>query len=159
MFNQGLISQEFEDIMKEYEIKINDNKLKIIIDDDEITFVLTMGISYYKYIAKYKYEEIIQELKITNYQNIEKVYEYLIKSEYKIIKDEKKLIINGNKEIKLIGKAITNEEMIKILIDEIKEIKDKYNKENDELERKYEQMNEKINELENIINSKDEINL
>ena len=50
-----------------------------------------IGLSYYKYIKEYKYEEIKKELNIK--VNIEKIYEYLIRSEYKIIKEEKKMII------------------------------------------------------------------
>ena len=122
------ISQEYEEIKEEYEIKINDNKLKITINNDEIIFILIIGLSYFKYIKRYKYDEIIKELNILENKDIKSVYNYLIKSGYKI--KEKKIIINNKNEIKLIKKSLTNEEMIKILIEEIKEIKEKSNKEN-----------------------------
>ena len=53
-------------------------------------------------------------------KNINEVYDFLIKSEYKIINEEKiKKIIINNKEINLNEKLLTNQELIKILIDEI----------------------------------------
>ena len=76
-----------------------------------------IGISNYKYIKKYKYEELKKVL-ILDYKDIKEVYEYLIKSEYEIKKEEKKIIINKNKEIELEEKKLKNEEIIKILIDE-----------------------------------------
>ena len=42
-----------EEIKKEFEININENKLRIEINNDEIVFVLLIGISYYKYIKKF----------------------------------------------------------------------------------------------------------
>ena len=101
MDGQDTIEPEYEEIKKEYEIKINDNKLKIEInnDNDQIIFILTIGISYYKYIKKYKYDEIIRKLNILEGKDIKEVYEYLINSEYKIIKEEKKIIINENIKI------------------------------------------------------------
>ena len=114
------IESETIDINEEYEIIIDDNKLRIEINNnDEIIFILMIGISYYKYTKKYKYNEIVKELKLFKYKDIKEIYNYLIKSEYKIIKEEKKIIIN-NKEITLYEKKLTNEELIKILIEEIK---------------------------------------
>ena len=49
----------------------------------------------------------------------------MIKSEFKIINEEKKIIINNYKEIKLQNEIkITDHELIKLLIDEIRELKD-----------------------------------
>ena len=42
--------REYEKIKKEYEKKINDDKLKIKINDNKIIFILLIGISHYKYI-------------------------------------------------------------------------------------------------------------
>ena len=141
MAEQETIIAEYEDIKKEYEIKINNDKIRIEINNDEIIFILMIGLSYYKYIKKYKYEEIIKEFDLLDIKDIKEVYEYLIRSKYEIIKEEKKIIINKNKEIKLEEKIIKSEEMIKILINEINEIKDKNN--------------EKINELK-ILNEEKE---
>ena len=135
MYEQKTIEPEYEEIKEEYEMKINDDKLKIEINNNEITFILIIGISNYKYTKKYKYEEIIKELKL-EYKDIKEVFEYLKKSEYEIKKEEKKIIINKKTEINLEEKKLKNEEIIKILIDEIKEMKEKNKKEN-----------EKINEL------------
>ena len=80
MSEQETIRPESEESKKLYEIKINDNKLRIEINNDEIIFILILGISYYKYIKKYKYDEIIKELDILDYKDINEVYEHLIKS-------------------------------------------------------------------------------
>ena len=98
MDEQETITPEYEEMKKEYEKKINDDKLRIEINNDKIKIILLIGISYNKYIKEYKYEEIIKEL-VLDYKNIKEVYEYLIKSEYEIKKEEKKIIINKNKEI------------------------------------------------------------
>ena len=98
MIEQETIDPEYIENKKELVKKIDDNKIKIILDGNEIKFIIMRGLSYYKYINEYKYEEIKKELDIKD--NIEKIYEYLTNSEYKIIKEEKKMIINGNKEIK-----------------------------------------------------------
>ena len=173
MEDQETITPEYEEIKKEYEIEINNNKLKIEINNDEIIFKL-LGLSCFKYIKRYKYDEIIKELNILENKDIKSVYNYLIKSEYKI--KDKKIIINNKNEIELNEKILTNEEMIKILIDEIKEIKEERikekenikelikmneNKENEIkiLENKYNELKEKIDELEENILQKDGINL
>ena len=151
MDEQETIEPEYEAIKKEYEKKINDDKLRIEINNDKIKFILLIGISYNKYIKEYKYEEIIKEL-VLDYKNIKEVYEYLINSEYEIKKEEKKIIINKNKEIKLEEKKLKNEEIIKIIINEIKEMKEKNNKENErinELIKKNEEKEKKIKILEN----------
>ena len=68
-----------ERIKEEYEIRIDDNKLRIEINNDKIIFTLILGLSYYKYIKKYKYNEIIKELDIREKKDIKEIYEYLIK--------------------------------------------------------------------------------
>ena len=152
------IEPEYLDIKKEYEIKIEDNKIRIEMNNDEIIFNLYIDLSYYKYIKEYKYEEIKKELDIKD--DIEKIYEYLVNSEYKIIEEEQKIIINGNKEIKLEEKVLTDNEMIKVLIEEIEKI-NKSNKEKDNkieiLENECKELKEKINCIEQKIYN--EINL
>ena len=57
--NLSLSGIEQEKIRKEYfEIKINNNKLRIEINNDKILFILIAGISYYKYIKEYNYDKI-----------------------------------------------------------------------------------------------------
>ena len=119
MEEQETITPEYIEIKKEYEIKIGDNKLRIEINNDEIIFILIIGLSFYKYIKKYKFNEIRKELNILENEDIEKLYEYLIKSEYKIInEDNKKKNKINDKEIELKEKMLKNEDMFKIIIDE-----------------------------------------
>ena len=176
MEEEDIITPEYEEIKEEYEIKINNNKLKIEVNNDEIIFILIIGLSYFEYIKRYKYDKIIKELNILEKKGIKSVYNYLIKSEYKI--EEKKLIINNKNEIELNERKLTNEEMIKLLIEEIKEIKEKGSKEKERINKlikknenkeneikilynKYNELKEKINELDKNKKdiNKDEINL
>ena len=142
MEEQEIIEPEYEEIKEEYEIKINGNKLRIEINNNKIIFILIIGISYYKYIKEYKYKEIIKEL-VLDYKDMKEVYKYLIKSEYEIEIEEKKIIINKKKEIKIDEKILKNEEIIKILINEIKEMKDKNKKENEKINELIKRMNKK----------------
>ena len=169
MLDQDTIEPEYIEKKKEMDKIINDNKIKIVLNEDEIRFIIMIGISFYQYVKEYKYEDIKKEL---NFKDIENIYEYLMKSEYEIIEEDKKLIIN-KKEIKLDEKELTDNEMIKILIEEIKEIKNEnkkefeklniLNKEKDNkikiLENECKELKEKINDLEESIIYKDEINL
>ena len=157
---QETIEPEYIEMKKAYEIQINDNKIKIEMNNDEITFIMILGISYYKYIKKYTKDEIKKELDIYENMSIEKIYNYLIKSKYSIKEKEKKITINDKKEIKLEEKYLTNEEMIKILIEEIKYIKDTKNRENDKMNELIEMNNErnkKIQILENNYNALKEL--
>ena len=121
MEEQEKITPECEEIKKEYEIKKNNKTLRIKMNNSEIIFILIIGVSYFKYIRNYKYNEIIKELNIFQCKNINGVYDFLIKCEYKIITEEKiKKILINNKEIKLNEKILTNQELIKILIDKMK---------------------------------------
>ena len=133
---------------KYFEMKINNDKLRIELNNDKITFLLTTEISYYKYIKEYYFDEIAKELNLFEYKDINNIfhknYNYLIKNEFKIIKEEKIKIIINDKEIKLIEKPSTNDEIIKMLFNEIKNQNDKIN----ELIRKNEDKDDKINKLE-----------
>ena len=54
MEEQETIISESEEIKEEYQIKINDNKITIEINNDEIIFIVIIGLSYFKYIKRYK---------------------------------------------------------------------------------------------------------
>ena len=155
MEKQEIIKIIDEQLKKEYILEINDNTLKIEINNNEIIFILMIGISYYKYIKKYKYDEIIKELDLSEYKDLKKVYNYLIKSEYRIINEDKiKKIVVNNKEIKLNEKILKNEEIIKILIDEVNKQKEKINelmKRNEEKDNKINKLEDKYNELKGQI--------
>ena len=149
---QETIEPEYEELNKEFEIKMNDDKLKIKLNEDGIIFSLIIGLSCYKYIRKFNYKEIIKEFGNLECKNIKEVYEYFIERRYKIINDEKKIIIDDKKEIKLNEIIITDHELIKILVDEIRELKEKSNKQNEiinELTRVNADKENKIIKLEN----------
>ena len=72
-----------------------------------------------------------------------------------IKEEEKKIIINENKEINLEKIKMKNEEMIEILINEIKETKEKEDKEKEkieELKKSNEEKERRIKILENNYN-------
>ena len=70
MAEQETLLPESEEMKNEYEININDNKLRIEINNDEIIFILMIEISFYKYIKKYQYNELIKKLGIKDSNNI-----------------------------------------------------------------------------------------
>ena len=165
MEEQETIIPEYEEINKVHEIKIKDNKIIIRINNDKIIITLIKELSYYKYIKKYEYKEIKKEFELFKYKNLEEIYNYLINSKFKIINEET-IIINNNKKIKLNEAIMTNEEVIKILIDEMRDIKNTNIKQNEiirelreankakdniiyELENKYYELNDKINYIMN----------
>jgi hypothetical protein len=163
MLEQEVIEQKYNENKKEIVKIINDNnKIKILLNEEKIKFIITTGISYFKYISEYKCEDISKFLDILDNKEIENIYDYLVKSEYKIIEEEKKLVINNNKEIELKEKKFTDYEMINVLIEEIKEIKYKHkeeietiNKLNEEKDNQIKALENKYKELEEIINNDD----
>ena len=149
------IEPEYLEIKEGHEIRIDDNKIRIEMNNNEIIFTLIMDLSFNKYIKRYKYDSFKKEFEIPKEAGINNIYNKLVNYEYEINEKEKKLIINDisdKKEIKLEEEMrLTNEEMIKELISEIKNMK----KEKSEFEKQ-------VNELDNIINKdkyKNEINL
>ena len=58
-----IIEPKYEEINKEYKIKLKDNKLRIEINGDKIIFILKIGVSYYKYIKRYRIKIIITKNK------------------------------------------------------------------------------------------------
>ena len=130
------IEPEYVENKKEYEIKIDDNKIKIEMNNNEIIFSLIIDLSFNKYIKRFKYDEFRQKFELSEEKNIKELYNDIINYEYEINEKEKKIIfeIYGyKKEIKLEEEIrLTNEEIIKELIYEIKNMK----KEKNELEKK-----------------------
>ena len=149
------IEPEYLDIKKEYEIKIEDNKIKIEMNNNEIIFSLYIDLSYYKYIKIFKYDEFINNYVISKEKDINKIYNEIINYKYEINEKEKKIIFNNGKIIKFEENIkLTNEEMIKELIIEIKNLK----KEKKELKKQVDELYNKINNKDEI-NNKNEINL
>ena len=147
------IEPQYVEIKKEYEIKVDDNKIRIEINNNEIIFSLIIDLSFNKYIKRFKIDEFKEKFEVSKNADINDIYNYLINFEYEINEKEKKIIFGFGeywKEIKLEEEIrLTNEEIIKELIFEIKYMK----KEKYELEKQ-------VYELDNIVNKyKNEINL
>ena len=111
-------------------------------NNNEIIFTLIIDLSFNKYIKRYKHESFKEEFEMPKEESMINVYNELINYEYEINENEKKLIINDEKTIKLEEEIrLTNEEMIKELILEIKNMK----KAKNEFEKQ-------VYELDNIVN-------
>ena len=122
------IEPEHIEIKEEHEIKINNNKIRIEVNNNEIIFSLFIDLSFNKYIKRFKYDEFKKKFDIPEEQNIKEIYNDIINYEYEINEKEKKLIFKDKKEIKLEEEIrLTNEEMMKELIIEIKNIKKEKN--------------------------------
>jgi len=146
------ITPEYEEIKEEQEIKIDDNKIKIEMNNNEIIYSLIIDLSFNKYIKRFKHDEIRKLLDVPKEIDLKLMFNILINIPYEINEKEKKLSFGKRNEIKLEEEVrLTNEEMIKELINEIKNMK----KEKKELEKQ-------VYELDNIVNKdkyKNEINL
>ena len=178
-------------ISKEYELNLDQDtySLKIeVISKETISYYLRQinNISFTYYYKEYNYETLVKELVLPaqHYDNIEKIFKF-----YDTAIEKKKVVLNYDKEknqmilllnitvffddieskLYLEPNQITNEQMIKILFNEIRELKAKKflqvnepNKPKEEnnnniinndainkLEEKNKQMETKINELIN----------
>ena len=79
------IEPEYLDIKKEYEIKIDNNKIKIEINKDEIIFSLFIDLSFNKYIKIFKYDEFIKIYGISKDKDINEIFDSLLLSLYYIL--------------------------------------------------------------------------
>ena len=174
-------------ISKEYELNLDQDtySLKIeVISNETISYYLRQinNISFTYYYKEYNYETLVKELVLPaqHYDNIEKIFKF-----YDNAIEMKKVVLNYDKEknqmilllnitdieskLYLEPNQITNEQMIKILFNEIRELKAKKflqvnepNKPKEEnnnniinndainkLEEKNKQLESKINELIN----------
>ena len=123
-----------KEIKEEYEIKIDDNKIRIEMNNNEIIFCLIIDLSFNKYIKRYKHDIFRKEFEISEIKNLKEMYDEIINYDYDINIKRKKLFINNkSKDIFRIIELeeeirLTNEEMIKELIIEIKTIKKEKNR-------------------------------
>ena len=67
------IELEREEIKREYEIKVDDNKLRIEMNDSDIIFSLIIDLSFNKYIQIFKHDEFREKFKISEHRNIKEV--------------------------------------------------------------------------------------
>ena len=54
-----------EELNEAYEKRVDDNKLRIEVQYDNIKFILLKELSHYKHIKEYTYEDIIKELDLS----------------------------------------------------------------------------------------------
>ena len=64
---------EYLEIKKEHEIRIDDNKIRIEMNNNEIIFTLIIDLSFNKYIKRYKHESFKKEFEITKEESL-KIY-------------------------------------------------------------------------------------
>ena len=81
---------EYLEIKKEHEIRIDDNKIRIEMNNNEIIFSLIIDLSFNKYIKRYKHESFKKEFEIPKEKSMINVYNDLINYEYEINEKEKK---------------------------------------------------------------------
>ena len=171
-----LESNKFNDILesKEYELKLDNDIYLLKMElhsNDLIIFNLRQmnNLSFNCYYEKYEYDNLLNLLLLNHefYDNISKIYKFcdktITKNKVKLIKiKEKKIVIilknivdleEVECKLNLIEIKMTNEEMIKILFNEIKEIKLKgipnnnTNINDNNIIKKYEELETKINLL------------
>ena len=87
------IEPETIEMKKEHEIRIDDNKIRIEMNDNEIIFTLIIDLSFNKYIKRYKHDAFKKDFKISKEENILNVYNDIINYEYEINEKEKKLLL------------------------------------------------------------------
>ena len=64
------IEPEYVEIKKEHEIKVDDNKIRIEVNNNEIIFSLIINLSFNKYIKRYKYDEFKKKFEIPGTKDI-----------------------------------------------------------------------------------------
>ena len=129
--------------VKSYNLKLNDEIYEVTMElysNEKITFKVKQAntISYINYIKTYKYEELLSSFLLTKdyYNDATKIFKYFDKSmtkdKIRLSKDNNKLKLILKKTIdyediectiQLEEKKITTDELIKILLNEIKVIK------------------------------------
>ena len=164
---------------KEYELKLDNDtyllKMELNLNEQiNLNLRKVNNLSFYCYSKEYKYDSLLKLLLLNKdyYDNISKIYNFfdkaISKKKVKLIKEKEKQMILLLKNViefeeidcklDLKETKITNEEMIKILFNEIREIKIKGIQNNND--NKEEKNNNKYEELESKINSLNEkINL
>ena len=159
---QETIEPEFEekkDLEKEFKIN-EDNKsyqLKIILNNNQILFELNLisEISYYNYIRRYNYYDIMKDLNLSKdkYDNITKIFNHIDNENYKVLDDKnnKKLIINNKDTITLYENKNKYDDIIKILINEINILKEENKKQNNEINKLNTINKEKDDEIKKVV--------
>ena len=87
------IEPQYVEIKKEHEIKVDDNKIRIEINNNEIIFSLIIDLSFNKYIKRFKIDEFKEKFEFSEDDDIKDIYIYLINVEYEINEKEKKLFL------------------------------------------------------------------
>ena len=64
---------EYLEIKKEHEIRIDDNKIRIEMNNNEIIFSLIIDLSFNKYIKRYKHDSFKKEFEIPKEESMKNV--------------------------------------------------------------------------------------
>ena len=83
------IEPQYIEIKKEHEIKVDDNKIRIELNNNEIIFSLIINLSFNKYIKRFKYDEFRKKYDISEKKDLKEIYNDLINYEYEINEKEK----------------------------------------------------------------------
>ena len=67
------IEPEYVEIKKEHEIKINDNKIRIEVNNNEIIFSLFIDLSFNKYIKRFKHDEFRKKYEISEIKDFNRL--------------------------------------------------------------------------------------
>ena len=59
------IEPEYVENKKEYEIKLDDNKIRIEMNSNEIIFSLIINLSFNKYVKRFKHDEFKKKFDIS----------------------------------------------------------------------------------------------
>ena len=87
------IEPEYLEIKEGHEIRIDDNKIRIEMNNNEIIFTLIMDLSFNKYIKRYKHESFKEEFEMPKEETMKNIYNDLINYEYEINEKEKSLLL------------------------------------------------------------------
>ena len=75
------IEPQYIKIEKEHEIIIDDNKIRIEMNNNEIIFSLIINLSFNKYIKRFTYDAFRKEFELSEEDNLNEIYNELIQCE------------------------------------------------------------------------------
>jgi len=86
------------EIKIEHEIRIDDNKIRIEMNNKEIIYSLIIDISFNKYIKRFSHDVFRKEFELEEV-DIKEIWDEIINCIYEINTKEKKIIVNDKKKI------------------------------------------------------------
>ena len=79
-----IIEPEINAIKEEHEIKIDDNKMRIEMNNNVIIFSLIIDLSFNKYIKRFKHDELRKLFDMSKIYDLKDLYNILINIPYEI---------------------------------------------------------------------------